>query len=72
MEACKQAGFVPNIIADGEDMDAIKGLVSAGIGVSILPDGTFHDILRNFTVKIPIDTPQVQRTVGIITSKKEN
>lgn len=69
VEACNQAGFEPNIIAVGEDMDAIKGLVAAGIGVSILPDGTFSDATPNFTVKIPIHSPQVQRTVGIITSK---
>jgi LysR family transcriptional activator of glutamate synthase operon len=69
IEACKQAGFEPNIIAVGEDMDAIKGLVSAGIGVSLLPDGTFSDTTPRFTVRVPIDTPQVKRTVGIITSK---
>ncbi len=69
VEACLQAGFEPNIIAVGEDMDAIKGLVAAGIGVSILPDGTFSDSIPNFTVKIPIHSPQVQRTVGMITSK---
>jgi LysR family transcriptional regulator, transcription activator of glutamate synthase operon len=69
VEACKRAGFVPNIIAVGEDMDAIKGLVAAGIGISILPNGTFPDISRNLTVKLPIVNPQVQRTVGMITSK---
>lgn len=68
VEACEHAGFVPNIIAVGEDMDAIKGLVTAGIGISILPDGTFSDAIPRFTVKIPINNPQVQRTVGIITS----
>ena len=69
MEACNHAGFDPNVIALGEDMDAIKGLVAAGIGISILPDGTFPDTTRNLTVKIPIHSPQVQRTVGMITSK---
>jgi LysR family transcriptional regulator, transcription activator of glutamate synthase operon len=69
VEACNQAGFEPNVIAVGEDMDAIKGLVAAGIGVSILPDGTFSGIDSNLTVKIPIHTPRVQRTVGMITSK---
>ncbi|MGE8080832.1 LysR family transcriptional regulator [Peribacillus loiseleuriae] len=72
VEACLQAGFAPNIIAEGEDMDAIKGLVSAGIGMSILPDGTLYETTPRFTVKIPIDTPQVQRTVGIITSKNRS
>lgn len=67
VDACKQAGFVPNITSEGEDMDAIKGLVSADIGVSLLPDSTLSDTTPRFTVKVPIDTPQVKRTVGIIT-----
>ena len=69
VDACIQAGFEPNIIAVGEDMDAIKGLVTAGIGVSILPDGTFSDTTPRFTVRIPIESPKVKRTVGMITSK---
>ncbi|RID87011.1 LysR family transcriptional regulator [Peribacillus asahii] len=67
--ACEQAGFIPQITAEGEDMDAIKGLVSAGIGVSLLPDGTLYNTTPPSTVKIKIDTPRVKRTVGIITSK---
>jgi LysR family transcriptional regulator, transcription activator of glutamate synthase operon len=69
VDACKQAGFNPNIASEGEDMDAIKGLVSAGIGVSLLPESTFYDSTPRFTVKIPIDSPQVRRTVGVITPK---
>lgn len=69
IEACKQAGFTPNVASEGEDMDSIKGLVSAGIGVSLLPDSTFYEIVPRMTVKIPIETPSVKRTVGIISPK---
>lgn len=72
IEACKQAGFVPKITSEGEDMDALKGLVSAGIGVSLLPDSTFYETIPRSTVKIPIDTPQVRRTVGMITPKNRD
>ncbi len=72
VDACKQAGFVPNITSEGEDMDAIKGLVSAGIGVSLLPDSTFSGAPPILTVKIPIDAPRVKRTVGIIAPKHRN
>lgn len=70
VEACKQAGFIPTISSEGEDLDAIKGLVSAGIGVTLLPDSTFHEAIPRFTVKIPIELPIVRRTVGIIISNK--
>ncbi|WP_209120969.1 LysR family transcriptional regulator [Alkalihalobacillus sp. BA299] len=72
VDACKRAGFVPTITAEGEDMDAIKGLVSAGIGVSLLPDGTFYDRESRLTVKIPISSPEVKRTVGVITPKNRD
>ncbi|MFS0639133.1 LysR family transcriptional regulator [Mesobacillus foraminis] len=69
VEACKHAGFTPHIASEGEDMDALKGLVSAGIGITLLPDSTFYDSLPRFTVKIPIDEPSVKRTVGLIVPK---
>ncbi|WP_110114028.1 LysR family transcriptional regulator [Bacillus sp. CGMCC 1.16541] len=67
VDACKQAGFLPNVSSEGEDLDAIKGLVSAGIGVTLLPESTFHETTPRFTKKVPIETPIVRRTVGIIT-----
>ncbi|WP_110926248.1 LysR family transcriptional regulator [Bacillus massiliglaciei] len=70
LDACEQAGFTPKIVSEGEDMDSIKGLVSAGIGVSLLPDSTFHESVPRLTVRIPIASPDVKRTVGIITPKK--
>lgn len=68
LDACKQAGFAPIISSEGEDLDAIKGLVSAGIGVTLLPENTFYDTMPRFTVKIPIEMPEVKRNVGIIMS----
>jgi LysR family transcriptional regulator, transcription activator of glutamate synthase operon len=66
VEACRQAGYRPNITSEGEDMDALKGLVSAGMGVTLLPDSTLFDSIPRLTVKIPIVEPEVKRTVGII------
>ncbi|AMQ05922.1 MULTISPECIES: LysR family transcriptional regulator [Sporosarcina] len=66
VEACNSVGFTPKTSSEGEDMDAIKGLVAAGIGVTILPESSFYDSTPRFTVKIPIETPIIRRTVGII------
>lgn len=66
MNACQQQGFQPNVAFEGEDIDAIKGLVSAGLGVTLIPEITLIDSLPRQTVKIPVIDPQVTRTVGVI------
>ncbi|WP_059171684.1 LysR family transcriptional regulator [Bacillus sp. FJAT-27445] len=64
--ACKQFGFEPKVSFEGEDIDAIKGLVSAGLGVTLIPEVTLVDSLPRSTVRLPVIEPQVTRTVGVI------
>lgn len=66
MEGCLQRGFRPQIAFEGKDLDAIKGLVSAGLGVTLLPEVTLVDCLPRATVKIPVVEPSLKRTVGAI------
>lgn len=66
VNACGQLGFEPQVAFEGEDIDAIKGLVSAGLGVTLIPEITLIDGLPRSTVKIPITEPEVSRTVGVI------
>ncbi|WAA12972.1 LysR family transcriptional regulator [Fervidibacillus halotolerans] len=72
IDSCKQAGFYPKISAEGEDMDAIKGLVSAGLGVSLIPDNTLIDNVPRMTKKLSIQHPEVKRSVGIIIPKNRD
>ncbi|WP_342463289.1 LysR family transcriptional regulator [Ureibacillus sp. FSL K6-8385] len=66
VDACKSAGFSPKVISVGEDMDALKGLVAAGIGVTLLPESSFYDSTPRLTIKMKIDNPSITRNVGII------
>jgi len=66
VNACMQQGFQPNVTFEGEDIDAIKGLVSAGLGVTLIPEITLIDSLPRHTVKVSSIEPQVTRTVGVI------
>lgn len=70
VNACQQLGFQPKVSFEGEDIDAIKGLVSAGLGVTLIPEITLIDNLPRSTVKLPIKEPQFTRTVGVIISSE--
>src|SRR5699024_1001930 len=66
-DACMRLGFQPNISFEGEDIDSIKGLVSGGLGISLVPEITLIDNVPRSTVQIPIIEPEITRSVGIIT-----
>ena len=66
IDLCKQIGFEPKVSFEGEDIDAIKGLVSAGLGVSLVPEITLIDNLPRATVRVPITEANVTRTVGVV------
>ena len=69
VDACHQVGFRPAVPFEGEDLDAIKGLVSAGIGVTVLPETTLYENMPAGTVALKLSHPEVKRTVGVIIPK---
>lgn len=66
IDGCKQSGFTPKVSSQGEDLDAIKGLVAAGIGITLLPESAFNDLNPHYSAKVAIQNPELKRTVGII------
>lgn len=66
VNACLQNGYHPQVSFEGEDIDAIKGLVSAGLGMTLIPEMTIMDNVPRSTVVIPIMEPKVTRNVGVI------
>ena len=71
MEACEQAGFVPEIGFEGEETDTIRGLVAAGMGVSLLPELALIEINPLQPVKVKLSGPQVTRSIGLIHRSNE-
>src|SRR5699024_8483819 len=71
VDACYSVGFEPKVTTQGEDLDAVKGMVAAGIGITILPKSAIGDseFQSRYTVTIPINSPDLRRSVGIITPK---
>ncbi|MFC0470409.1 LysR family transcriptional regulator [Halalkalibacter kiskunsagensis] len=66
VNTCSDLGFKPKVSFEGDDIDALKGLVSAGLGITLIPEITLVDNLPHSTVKIPVIEPTVTRTVGVI------
>lgn len=69
IKACENVGFQPHVAFEGDDIDALKGLVSAGLGVTLMPEVTLVDSMFRSMVKIPLVEPNLTRTVGVITPK---
>jgi DNA-binding transcriptional LysR family regulator len=63
---CHDAGFTPRIGFEGEEVETLRGLVAAGLGVSVLPDlagpGSRSGDVRPL---LPITDVQAQRRIGI-------
>lgn len=71
LEACKKAGFVPQIGFEGEETDTIRGLVAAGMGVGLLPEMALTETSPLQPAKARVVEPKVTRTVGLIRRKDE-
>ncbi|MBW7476135.1 LysR family transcriptional regulator [Paenibacillus oenotherae] len=65
-DACLEAGFTPNIGFEGEETDTIRGLVAAGMGVSLLPEMALYATGPLQPVKVAVRSPRVMRTIGLI------
>lgn len=70
-DACLKAGFEPKIGFEGEETDTIRGLVAAGMGVSVLPELALHHTGPLQPAKVRISEPSVTRTIGLIRRSNE-
>ncbi|NDL57635.1 LysR family transcriptional regulator [Phytoactinopolyspora mesophila] len=59
---CSAAGFTPKIAFEGQESDTVRGLVAAGLGVSLLP--RFDPGKPAGVAEVPL-APKVTRTVGL-------
>jgi DNA-binding transcriptional LysR family regulator len=66
---CRQAGFRPRITFEGQDSHTLRGLVSAGLGISVLaPSGADHLTPAASPLgwkELVIEAPLAQREIGL-------
>jgi LysR family transcriptional activator of glutamate synthase operon len=71
LDACKNVGFVPKFGFEGDETDTIRGLVAAGLGVSLLPEMAITERGPLQPAKVRLQEPKVTRTIGLIRRKGE-
>ncbi|MFJ5232850.1 LysR family transcriptional regulator [Kitasatospora sp. NPDC088391] len=59
---CTEAGFAPRIAFEGEDVETLRGLVAAGLGVSLLPPAL---VPRPGAVELEVTAPRTRRAIGL-------
>jgi len=62
-DVTRQAGFVPDIAFEGEEVATLHGLVGAGFGVALVPKGVTRnsDLVKSVVVREPF----CRRTIGL-------
>ncbi len=63
--ACQQVGFLPHVAVEGEDLATVRGLVAAGLGVSLLPGLALHEWGRLRPTIVPL-APAPTLTVEVV------
>ena len=62
-QLCHDAGIVPRIMFEGEELHTIAGFVASGLGVSLIPD--MKDIDQIKISRIRVSWPKCERAIGI-------
>jgi DNA-binding transcriptional LysR family regulator len=65
-DACRQAGFLPDIICEGDEPGALRSLVAAGLGVAFLPMSAQRAGAWPEVAWLHITEPVCQRTVSLV------
>lgn len=63
-DLCEKAGFQPIIAFEVEEVATLRGLVGAGVGVTIAPRPVLETTA--LTVDLPVQSPPAHRAVGIM------
>lgn len=64
-EACRRAGFTPDVVSETNDYQAMLGLVEAGVGIAVVPR-MFGALARPQTVAIrPLSGSRLERVVSV-------
>jgi DNA-binding transcriptional LysR family regulator len=64
---CQAAGFTPDLSFEGEEVDTVRGLAAAGLGVAILPAADPPPPAGTAQIEL---SPPAARTIGLVRSAR--
>ncbi len=64
LHACQQAGFMPRVVLDGGEMDTLMHLVSAGVGITLVPRLAVHP--GSDLAMLHVSDQQLHRSLGLV------
>lgn len=62
---CRRAGFTPNVAFEGDETATVRGLVTAGLGVTFATALALKGLAERTMVSLRIEEPVCQRTIGL-------
>jgi DNA-binding transcriptional LysR family regulator len=63
--ACREAGFEPRIACESGELETVRALVAAGLGVALLPELAVQGPLRRLRA-VKVREPRIERMLGCI------
>ena len=67
---CKQAGFTPSIVFEGDEPVALLHLVKAGLGIACIPALAWKSVPEIAVTRVHIVEPRCQREILLLWSKE--
>ena len=68
LAACRTAGFEPRIACESGELETVRALVGAGLGLAIVPELAARTPQKGVVV-VRLREPRVERTLGLITRR---
>jgi len=68
-DRCKSEGFQPRIICETAQREFMTQMVSATLGIALLPSAICNDLNPNMIVSVPIEDPQIYLELALIWRK---
>ncbi|MFT6620654.1 MAG: DNA-binding transcriptional LysR family regulator [Limisphaerales bacterium] len=68
VSACRTAGFTPRISCETGEIETVRALVAAELGIAVLPQLAVQEPLKHIVVK-KLSRPSLRRDLGVITKR---